>query len=265
MLYQTLVGAWPPDGVNEDFVQRIEDYAIKAAREGKRETSWLNPDGDYERGLREFVRVILDPESSPVFVESLGAFARRAALLGAVNSLAQLVLKAAMPGVPDFYQGTEHWDLSLVDPDNRRPLDFCRRQRELASLGHRPDWNELAKNWRDGRIKLALTRRLLALRREFPALFRDGRYEPVDVLGPDRDHVIAFVRNLGRARLVVAVARHGARATGDGMHWPRDFDAVLQCDSSGLADALGTCGAGWQSLELSRLFAALPVAALLRR
>jgi (1->4)-alpha-D-glucan 1-alpha-D-glucosylmutase len=170
-----------------------------------------------------------------------------------------------MPGVPDFYQGTEHWDLSLVDPDNRRPVDFSRRQRELASLGDHPDWAALAKNWQDGRIKLALIRQLLALRRELPALFRDGGYEPIEVHGPDRERVIAFARGLGRARVIAAVARHCAGATGGGRHWPRDFDAGLQCDASGLADALGTCGAQWQSLETSRLFATLPVAVLVRR
>ena len=113
-----------PAPIDKDFVQRIEDYAIKAAREGKLETSWLNPNEDYEQGLRGFVRAILDRSRAGPFLDSFESFARRTALLGALNSLTQLVLKATMPGVPDFYQGTETWDLSLVDPDNRRPVDF---------------------------------------------------------------------------------------------------------------------------------------------
>ena len=122
-------------------------YAIKAAREGKLETSWLNPNEDYERGLREFVRAILDRDRSAPFLDSFAALARRTALLGALTSLTQLVLKATMPGVPDFYQGTELWDLSLVDPDNRRPVDFAVRQ---ATLAAEPDWGALAENWTDG-------------------------------------------------------------------------------------------------------------------
>ena len=129
--------------IDDDFVRRIEDYAVKAAREGKLETSWLDPDEDYERGLRDFVRAILDRGRSGPFLDSFDGFARRTALLGALNSLTQLVLKATMPGVPDFYQGTETWDLSLVDPDNRRPVDFAARQAALAAASE-PDWAALA-------------------------------------------------------------------------------------------------------------------------
>ncbi len=124
MIYQTLIGAWPLEGVGADFADRMETYAIKAAREGKVETSWINPDEPYEAGVKRFVRGILDPAQSAEFIASFDRLARRAALLGALNSLSQLTLKATMPGVPDFYQGTEFWDLSLVDPDNRRPVDF---------------------------------------------------------------------------------------------------------------------------------------------
>ena len=102
-----------------------------------------------------------------------------------------------MPGVPDFYQGTETWDLSLVDPDNRRPVDFASRAAALAANAD-ADWPDLASHWTDGQIKLALTHRLLSLRNEMPALFRDGAYEPVEVAGPDRDHILAFRRFAGR-------------------------------------------------------------------
>jgi (1->4)-alpha-D-glucan 1-alpha-D-glucosylmutase len=267
MLYQALIGAWPPGPIDEGFVQRIEEYAIKAAREAKLETSWLNPDEDYERGLREFIRAILDRGRAGAFLDSFAGFARRAALLGALNSLTQLVLKATMPGVPDFYQGTETWDLSLVDPDNRQPVDFAARETALAASAA-PDWSELTRHWTDGRVKLALTHRLLALRNELPTLFRDGGYEPVEVTGPDRDHVLAFRRAAGRDQVVVAVARHFARVTADGEHWPdRPWQAELNLDRrqrAGLRDALGD-GAECQSLDGAALFSRLPVAVLRSR
>jgi (1->4)-alpha-D-glucan 1-alpha-D-glucosylmutase len=268
MLYQALIGAWPLTPIDSDFVQRIEDYTIKAARESKLETSWLNPDEDYERGLRDFVRAILDRERSGPFLDSFERLARRTALLGALNSLTQLVLKATMPGVPDFYQGTETWDLSLVDPDNRRPVDFASRQAALAANAE-ADWPELASQWTDGRIKFALTHRLLSLRNEMPAVFRDGAYEPVEVTGPNRDHILAFRRSAGRDHVVVAVARHLARMTDGGNRWPDGhWEAKLTLDprlGTGLRDALSRSGAECQILEISRLFAALPVAVLRNR
>jgi (1->4)-alpha-D-glucan 1-alpha-D-glucosylmutase len=263
LLYQALIGAFPHEPIGEDFVHRIEEYVVKAAREGKQETNWLNPNEEYEQGLRGFVRAILG--QSAEFLASFALLARRVALLGALNSLAQLVLKATMPGVPDFYQGTEFWDLSLVDPDNRRPVDFALRQNELANIGSDPNWSELTAHWPDGRIKLALTRRLLALRNAFPALFRDGPYQPVEVLGPDRDHVVAFERRSSAARVVVAVARHCSRRSDGGLHWPKGWDGKLNFDNSNLFDALGTAGPGWQNSELSHLFATLPVAVLRSR
>src|SRR3954468_8023870 len=157
MLYQALLGAWPLGGLNQEFVERMQAYAIKAAREGKQQTSWLAPDEGYEAGLKDFLQRILDPAQAAEFITSFDAFARRAALIGAVNSLSQLSLKATMPGVPDFYQGTELWDLSLVDPDNRRPVDFPVREDDLAALAASADFRALADTWPDGRIKFALT------------------------------------------------------------------------------------------------------------
>src|SRR5690606_26999611 len=125
-----------------------------------------------EAGLQEFVRGLLDEPISGAFLASFGEFAARTTLLGALNGLSQLALKAMLPGVPDFYQGTELWDFSLVDPDNRRPVDFERRRKELAAAP--AEWAELAANWRDGRIKLALTRALLQVRNEFSETFRRG-------------------------------------------------------------------------------------------
>src|SRR6266851_2010748 len=133
MLYQVLLGAWPSGQRDGPFLERMQAYALKAAREGKQETSWLNPNEAYEAGLKTFIARILDRSASVEFLDSLETLAQRVALLGALNSLSQIALKATMPGVPDFYQGTEFWDLSLVDPDNRRPVDFAERAAMLSA------------------------------------------------------------------------------------------------------------------------------------
>src|SRR5262249_20519008 len=144
-----------------------------------------------------------------------------------------------IPGVPDFYQGAEDWDFSLVDPDNRRPVDFAARERALGDAGW-PDWRVLAEHWTDGRIKLSLTHRLLMLRQTFPALLRDGGYEPIEVTGPHRDHVVAFSRTWRRERIVVAVGRHFAALTADGTHWAAGWQARLVAGKARLFDALDT-------------------------
>ena len=170
-----------------------------------------------KRARELYLARILDPSRLGRFLNSLETLARRVSLLGALNSLSQLTLKATMPGVPDFYQGTEFWDLSLVDPDNRRPVDFAARSRVLASL-EKPDWDGLAQHWPDGHLKLAWTRHLLKLRTELADVFAHGDYQPLEVSGPHRDHVIAFARRRGRDAAIVAVARsfaafsHGGRA-----------------------------------------------------
>src|ERR1043165_2312668 len=217
MLYQTLVGAWPLQG-DDAFLERIAAYALKAAREGKQETSWLNPNQPYEAGLQTFLERILDPDLSAEFLESLQSFTQRTSLLGALNSLSQITLKATMPGVPDFYQGTEFWDFSLVDPDNRRPVDFAARLAALKELDT-PDWPGLAQNWRDGRIKLAWTRQLLKVRTDLSEVFARGDHQPLEVVGPHRDHVIAFARWYGDDAAVVAVARALAPLTDGGRAW----------------------------------------------
>src|SRR6201994_1818624 len=167
------------EGADASFVERIQAYALKAVREDKQETSWLNPQASYEDGLETFIARILDDSLSGEFLESLSALARRVALLGALNSLSQLTLKATLPGVPDFYQGTEFWDLSLVDPDNRRPVNFAARAEALAT-SQTPDWATLAQTWPDGRIKLALTAHLLKLRSHLAEVFADGDYQPTE-------------------------------------------------------------------------------------
>jgi (1->4)-alpha-D-glucan 1-alpha-D-glucosylmutase len=258
MIYQALIGAWPLDGIDADFVVRVQGYAVKAAREGKQETSWLNPNEGYENAFTDFIAAILAGED---FVADIDAFAHRTALLGALNSLSQLALKTTLPGVPDFYQGTELWDLSLVDPDNRRPVDFERRAAALTSLAG-PDWGRLAVDWRNGDIKIAMTAKLLALRASDAALFERGRYVPLEVIGRDADRVIAFARVEGRRAVLVAVGRHFAAASEGGRHWPRggDWDAEIVLDEFNLAEDVFT--GGGRIGRAADLFSVLPVAIL---
>ncbi len=262
MLYQTLLGAWPLDGPDDTFPERIQSYALKAAREGKEETSWLNPNETYETGLRTFIARILNRSASGEFLDSLTTLARRVALLGTLNSLSQLTLKAMLPGVPDFYQGTEFWDLSLVDPDNRRPVDFSERATALSAL-RMLDWEHLAQNWVDGRLKLAWTAHLLKLRTELADVFTHGDYRPLDVSGPHRDHVIAFARRRGKDAAIIAVARHFAPFSQAGRVWPSaaQFDATIGLDGLSV-DGVGDAGT---ALRLSTLFQRLPVAVLKAR
>jgi (1->4)-alpha-D-glucan 1-alpha-D-glucosylmutase len=261
MLYQALLGAWQPDDAS--FAERIQQYALKAAREGKQETSWLNPHTAYEAGVESFIAKILNPSLSGEFLNSLQALAQRLSLLGALNSLSQVTLKATLPGVPDFYQGTELWDFSLVDPDNRRPVDFAARASLLGALEH-PDWDRLAQDWPSGRLKLAWTRHLLKLRTDLANVFASGEYEPLEVSGLHRDHVIAFARRRGREAAIVVVMRRFGAFTDHGRHWPRpqSHDAALNVGDyavEGFADADAT------QLRLSDLLAHLPVAALKAR
>jgi (1->4)-alpha-D-glucan 1-alpha-D-glucosylmutase len=255
MLYQALVGAWPIEEPDEPFLERMQAYALKAAREGKQETSWLNPHAAYEAGLRTFLARILDPDLSAEFLSSLKSFTQRTSLLGALNSLSQITLKATIPGVPDFYQGTEFWDFSLVDPDNRRPVDFAARASALASV-ETPDRENLAQNWNDGRIKLAWARHLLKLRAEFADLFAVGDYQPLEVIGPHRDHVIAFARRYGGDAVIIAVGKSLAPLTQGGRVWHGAYDGAIATNGYSLAGISGN------ELPLADAFKHLPAAVL---
>ncbi|WP_454630964.1 malto-oligosyltrehalose synthase [Bradyrhizobium cenepequi] len=254
MLYQALLGAWQPD--DPDFLERMQAYALKASREGKQETSWLNPHQAYEAGVKTFLERILDRSHSAEFLNSLETLARRLSLLGVLNSLSQLTLKATLPGVPDFYQGTEFWDFSLVDPDNRRPVDFAARASALAALDA-PDWAQLVREWPDGRLKLAWTRHLLRLRTELPDVFTQGNYLPLEASGPHRDHVIAFARQWERDAVIVVVAKSFAPFTEVGRIWPSAaaFDGAVTIKGY-------VTDAGETELRLSTLFRHMPVAVL---
>jgi (1->4)-alpha-D-glucan 1-alpha-D-glucosylmutase len=261
MLYQTLLGAWPLEALDDSFTERIQAYAIKAAREGKQETSWLNPNTLYEKGVSQFIARILDRSRSAEFLDLMDDLARRVAMLGVLSSLSQITLKAMMPGVPDFYQGTEFWDLSLVDPDNRRPVDFTARMAALEQT-ERPDWDALAQNWPDGRIKLAWMRHLLKIRGENPEAFTHGEYQPLDISGPHHDHVIAFARRHGRQVIITAAGRCFAPLSDGGRAWPHGeaFEGLLHLNGYALQGAPGQ-----SAIPLAELFRQLPAAVLSAR
>jgi (1->4)-alpha-D-glucan 1-alpha-D-glucosylmutase len=269
MLYQALLGAWAPSAwapgaPDRGLLERLQAFAIKAAREGKEQTSWLDPDERYEAGLKQFIHDLLDRDRSGPFIDSFGAFAQRVSLMGALNSLTQVTLKATMPGVPDFYQGAEFWDLSLVDPDNRRPVDFGARARALRSLNGSSDLTALAAAWPDGRIKLALTARLMAIRRELAPVFTAGDYRALEVEGPDRHEIVAFARCDGGEAVLVIVARLFNRATRGGRQWPRDWNAAVSVDGFSALQQLLSEPRGLQGprLAVAELFGMLPVAVL---
>jgi (1->4)-alpha-D-glucan 1-alpha-D-glucosylmutase len=207
LLYQTLLGAWPfgCSTPEPEFVERVVEFMRKALKEAKVHTSWITPNEAYEEAVLQFVRTILDPDESRAFLEDLAPLRERVAFFGIFNSLSQTVLKLGSPGVADIYQGQELWDLSLVDPDNRRPVDFERRQADLRSIAaHTSDAlalaRELLETCEDGRIKLYATHRLLCTRREQPGLLVGGSYTPLRA----GVHACAFARAAEGATLVVA-------------------------------------------------------------
>ncbi len=211
LIYQSLIGAWPLLHQELDaFQQRIKDYLIKASREAKTHTSWVEIDTVYENALMTFVDALFDPEQSGEFLSDLELLVRDIGRIGAINSLSQTLLKLTVPGTPDTYQGTELWDLSLVDPDNRRPVDYHARQRGLDSLTRNRQLDSMLADWRDGLPKLFLTHQVLALRRRLPYLFAFGDYVPLEVDGTRADHVVAFARRHGNATIIVVAPVHVA-------------------------------------------------------
>ena len=217
LLYQTLLGTWPVDAAgvplptaSEEYIARIQEYMTKALKEAKVNTSWIQPNEPWDTATREFVAKILTPGSKNKFVPAFVSLAEEIARLGMVNSLAQVLLKCTVPGVPDIYQGNEIWDFSLVDPDNRRPVDYEQRREMLAGLKDVAP-AELLQNWPDGRIKLFLTHRLLHFRREHADLFRAGSYTPLRVTGAHAESCVAFARESGDQWIIVLAPRLTAR------------------------------------------------------
>jgi (1->4)-alpha-D-glucan 1-alpha-D-glucosylmutase len=236
LFYQALLGAWPADSpaeASEELVQRLQRYMTKAIREAKIHTSWVNPFEQYEQAVLRFVDRSLRGSRSNRFLSLFVPFQRRIAPLGMLNSLGQLVLKLASPGVPDSYQGNEFWDFHLVDPDNRRPVAFENRQRVLeqiaplvdsalaaagvtraaaAAMAMSPERlreavAELQARWPDGRIKLYLTAVGLGLRRSHAGLFLQGEYAGLEATGTGQSHIVALLRQHASRTLIAVVPR----------------------------------------------------------
>ena len=215
LLLQTVVGTWPMDlsgpefpGLDE-YRERIQAYAIKAVREAKLETSWTRSDAEYETALRRYVDGLLNPARSSTMLRVIGEIVSQLLVPGAVNGLSQKLLTLTVPGVPDLYQGTDGWDLSLVDPDNRRPVDFDLRRRWISRTAEAPDARarRLLDGWRSGEIKHVVVRAALRLRKEVPDVFAAGDYEPLEIAGERADHLIAYARRGAGTTVVVAVPR----------------------------------------------------------
>jgi (1->4)-alpha-D-glucan 1-alpha-D-glucosylmutase len=225
--YQTLLGAWPAGQTEArpEFVSRMKNYLSKAAKEKKIHTSWITPSPQYDEALTEFVEQTLLGTRAEAFLAQFLPFQRRVAELGMINSLSQLTLKIASPGVPDFYQGSEVWDLNLVDPDNRRPVDYTVHRRTLSDISQRllqgqpccaklTLATEMLGHWPDGGVKLFLTSQGLSVRKRKPDLFLRGQYLPLAVSGSAASHVVAFARTFEGDAAIAVAPRLIARLTG---------------------------------------------------
>jgi (1->4)-alpha-D-glucan 1-alpha-D-glucosylmutase len=262
LLYQTLVGAWPmgtpsPEE-HADFVARIQAYMRKALYEAKVHSTWINPHAERDAAVADFIAAILDEGRSAAFLADFREFARHIGEFGILNSLSQTLLRLTLPGVPDTYQGSELWDLSLVDPDNRRPVDYARRSAMLADLDTANARDLMAKP-EDRRVKLFVTSRALHLRREHPGLFTEGEYAPLTATGERAEHLFAFGRSHAGGRVVVAVPRLVATLAEGG--W-KDTRLALPSSAKGWRNVF--TGEEWrgESVSAAELFAAVPLALL---
>ncbi len=232
LLFQTLAGLWPTtppdDAARDELRQRVQAYMLKAAREAKLRTDWTCPDAAYEDALAKYIDALLRPGQPNPFADELDRVAARIAPFGFRNSLAQVALKLTAPGVPDLYQGCEQWNFSLVDPDNRRPVDFEQLAVDLEAVRSlyadgwpgAADWRRLQADIAGGRLKHLVTWRLLQLRRAWTALFRDGAYLPLAVAGAAADHAVAYARQReDQAVLVVAARLSATLCAGDDRRW----------------------------------------------
>src|SRR4051812_3328604 len=233
-LYQTLVGTWPfkfsSDAEREEYIERIQQYMSKAVHEAKVNLSWISDDPAYGEALRQFIEKILFPGTPArpnTFLEQMASFMPPIHFFGAMNSLAQRVLMLTSPGNPDIYQGTELWDFSLVDPDNRRPVDYALRERLLTELDRQAEAGnlpalcaDLLENYQDGRVKMWTTMQALRLRRDRRDLFHPGHYQPVHAIGAKQQHVVAFAREHRNRMAIVAVPRLSYTLTSGAMRAP---------------------------------------------
>jgi (1->4)-alpha-D-glucan 1-alpha-D-glucosylmutase len=280
LFYQLLLGAWPAELTDIDapspeqigsFAERVEGAMIKSIREAKLYSTWALPNTIYEETMLGFVRDALDVTRPNAFLTAFLPFHERIARLGIRNSLVQACLKLTLPGMPDIYQGAELWDLSLVDPDNRRPVDYGLRNgllEEVTVQLEQDRWAamlDMLENWRDGRVKLAVIATLLAYRREHPELFARGGYEPIVASGPRADQLCAFARSHDEEALVVVVSRFPARLeedrdwSGTEIRWPQAIG-----DRTYWRDLLGgrIVERRGEFIELASVLQAIPISVL---
>lgn len=241
MLYQMLIGTWPAGGIADDYPDRIGGWWQKALREAKLRTGWAAPNQDYEQLTRNFLRALLDRNVSPGFHEALERHIAWIGPASALNGLAQMVLQCTVPGIPDIYQGGEFWDLSMVDPDNRRPVDFAARQ---VALLQGEDEDHLRADWKSGFIKQIVLRRLLTTRRDHSRLFRSGRYRALSAHGPRAENLIAFYRETEKEALAVVVPIGCPAGVDDGLslraEWWADTTVALPSVSGTWQPLVGT-------------------------
>jgi (1->4)-alpha-D-glucan 1-alpha-D-glucosylmutase len=283
LFYQTLLGFWPdqvPHGdERERRIKRVQNYMLKAVREAKLHTSWISPYEPYERAVTSFVAEVLNEHRRGAFLADIQAFAQKIADHGYWNSLSQLLLKVVSPGVPDFYQGTETWSLTLVDPDNRQPIDFASSRQRLNELQRRLGadgsaerrglMSELVQQRADGRIKLFTTLMSLRARRSLPDLFTEGDYLPLNVVGSRSEHLVALARRRDSQWAIAVAPRLTAKLCGfggpppigsiwqgTGIELPAEISSVRFRDAfSGESRELGP-----GSIDASELLANFPLA-----
>jgi (1->4)-alpha-D-glucan 1-alpha-D-glucosylmutase len=262
LIYQTLAGTWPLTRMDDAYRERLCGYLLKAMREAKIHSSWFRPNGAYEEATQRFLVSILDSEE---FVRDFEEFHAPVAEAGMWNALSQLTLKIASPGVPDFYQGSELWEFNLVDPDNRRPVNYEARRRMLDGLDSQEGevLREATEQWQDGRVKLWVTSRGLRLRQREQELFAEGSYRPLRATGARRRHVVAFARE-HRGRAVLAVVGRFLLTLGHLGGWG-DTELTLPKQIRGKVFRDVYTGHEFavdKRLRLSELFAAAPAALL---
>jgi (1->4)-alpha-D-glucan 1-alpha-D-glucosylmutase len=264
LLYQTLLGAWPlhpmEQADREDFARRISAYMVKATREAKQRNSWLNPDKEYETAITCLIEKLIDPTVGERFLADFLPFQKKISRLGMLNSLSQTTIRLTAPGICDTYQGTEAWDFSLVDPDNRRPVNYEHRKHMLAEI--KP--SNLTETMEDGRIKLWLTTQLLRYRRDNPRLFLEGSYEPIMPVGDQSWNLFCFARVLNDMFVVVITPRFPASFTDWGdtrITLPSSIRATTMQNilTAGQIDI----AAGYE-VQVSQLLEKFPVAVLVR-
>ena len=279
LLYQTMMGALPFEPKEyKSFKERIKEYIVKVVREAKKHSSWIEPNKQYEQAFCSFVDRIMDTSASNKFWRDFSAFQKQIAGYGIFNSLSQTLLKMISPGVPDFYQGRELWDLSLVDPDNRRPVDFEKRKSildEIRSGEKDPNLNlidELLQTRKDGRIKLFLIFKILTERRKRAGLFEKGDYQPLKVRGKYSNHIIAFLRSHGDRSIATIAPRFLTSLIGDD-ELPLGTDVWLDTEIAWPAVLEGN----WQNaitgesvlvkktIQVGQILARFPVSLLLGR